>query len=264
MDVDDVHVGDVVELPRPALAHRDDRHAHAGLRVQLRARDRKGGLDGGAGQIGQDPGDLVDHGLGSGGLEIVSGQPQHLVAVGPAQGVDPLLPRHPGDGGDDLPVGVRVDGVQEGVAQDLGGGARHVEGQVSLAHEREGGVGVAHDVIRQCLRCPGDREQAGQQCGPVLRIGQHVQQLAGVRGHRGLDDPQEAQRGRVRVDGGLDPGDDLRLRGEVRAQVLVDLAQEPGHAADPGAGALPRGIAAPPPRHAHSEPKSCSSSKGVT
>jgi hypothetical protein len=135
---------------------------------------------------------------------------------------------------------------------------------VPFAQQHERGIGVAHDVVRQSLRGPGDREQARQRHAPALRLGQDVQQLAGARGHRGLDDPQEAQRGCIRVNGRLDPGDDLRLLGEVRAQMAVDLPQEPGHAAGAGAGALPCGIAAAPPRPDHSEPKSCSSSKGVT
>ena len=263
--VDDVDIGHVVELPRAALAHRDDGHADASRRIQLGARDRERGLDGGPGQIGQDPAHLVDHGLGRGDLEVIGSESQHDVPVGAPQRVGALLPRDRGDRGGHLPVRIRAHCLEERIAQRFRGRVRHVECEEALLPQRECGVRVTDHVVRERLGGPGDGQQALQEDVAALRVAQDVEELLGLCGDGGLDDPQQPQRRGVRVDCRVHPVRDRGLLGEVRAQQGVDLAQEPRDAADPLARAPARGItAAPAPRRDHREPKSRSSSNGVT
>ena len=79
-DEDHVDVAGVVELAGAALAHRDDREPdRRGVRWELGAGDREGGLEDRVGEVGEFLGDLVHGGVAG---QVAGGEVQDPAVVG--------------------------------------------------------------------------------------------------------------------------------------------------------------------------------------
>ena len=193
-DVHDVDVGDVVELPRAGLAHRDDGPAHLLVPLDGGTGDRGGRLEGGIGEVADRDGDAGLEGGGVGGDGVGRGDLGQAQVVGGAQRVALLAAAGARHG--HLGRRIGADGLQQRLAH---GGGRDRELVVPLAQELEP-LGVAGEHVAERDR---DAEQADQ---PVPRGagGAHPGEelleqgvLSGLPG--GLRQAQQAEDGVVPV-----------------------------------------------------------------
>ena len=192
---DHVDVGDVVELVPAALAHRDHGQADGGgVLPHLRPGDREAGVERAGREVGQLGGHVVDADVVG---EVASRQPDQHPAVLDAHRVEGLALRQGGD----RDVGERVgaDGGEQagadGVRRRPGAAERGVGELAPL-------LGVTHQVVGERL---AGAEHAQQPHGRALVVGDAVQQLERVVD--GLDEPQQAGQGEVRVGGAPEQGD---------------------------------------------------------
>ena len=198
-DEDHVDVARVVELAGTALAHRHDREPdRRGVRWQLGAGDREGGLEHRVGEVGEFLGDLVHGGLAR---QVAAGEVQDPAVVGGGQFLRGVFL---------LSVflssarrGLRVGGVGRHGAEELLADRLRVGAAARLLAAQHGDVPrVADQVVGHGL---ADAEDGGQPRAELRIFGQRADQ-AGVP----LGDLRQAGQGEVRV-GGLGEEGEQRM-----------------------------------------------------
>ena len=179
-DVDDVDVGDVVELARTSLAHGDDGEGHGiGTGPETGAGDGQTRLQGGVGEPGHALDDHGDVGERVGAGQVVGGDGQEPVAVGHAHGGRGRL-----DARAAVPAVVGAEDGCDRLRQD--GAHRRLPGGVDGVGRLQGGqaVGVSDQEVPQ--RAGG--AQDGQEPTAVLVVRPRLPRRALGRG-LGADGP---------------------------------------------------------------------------
>ena len=236
VDVDDVHVRDVVQLPGPALAHPDDAEPDAlellrvrlggpAAGVDLASGDGQRGLEGRCGQIRELPPDGRQVINGIGGAQIAQGDADELAAVLDAQGCRAVIADGLRDGRVRLRVGAHA--AQEARAQLVGGDLLRlgVEGTIEQVQ-----------VLRVRLEEAAEGLGAAQQADQRLRLLRVLQTGSGPG--LGLDQSHQAAHGGVRGAGLLElPEQGL----ELHALQLAEAEPAPGraHVVEPGLDQAP-------------------------
>ncbi|TWH28060.1 hypothetical protein L600_004800000020 [Isoptericola variabilis J7] len=262
--VDDVDVGDVVELAPAGLAHADDGEPHAVGRVaDLGPRDGERPLERGAREVGERRGDAGQLTERVRAREVGRGDAQQAGAVraaqrvgrgargrvGPARGV---RRRRCGRRDGDVGVGVGPDGAQQLGAH--GGGVR-AHAAVAVGQDVEE-LGAAHELVAERRGGAEHGEQPLAHLG-LGRVGGRGEQRADPRagvGHGREADELEQREVRVtgaaeRAQDGVAVGRQAALEGGVGPQVGgAGQVREPGPQQPSGEGLAPTG---PRRRRAH-------------